>query len=123
MGDFVAMDILTGKILWRHRKPAPFTSAVLTTAGGLVVTGDYDRWLYIYDSATGELLFQTRMPSAVLGFPVTYAVGDKQYLAVPVGAGSPRVVFAARALGDRPRPPTGNALLVFALPDRPPARR
>lgn len=123
MGDFVAMDIQTGKILWRHRKPTPFTSAVLTTAGGLVVTGDWDRLLYIYDSATGEVLFQTRMPSAVLGFPVTYAIGGKQYLAVPVGAGSPRIVFATRVLADRPRPPTGNALFVFALPDRPAAAR
>jgi alcohol dehydrogenase (cytochrome c) len=122
MGDFLAMHV-SGKILWRHRRTTPFTSAALTTAGGLVVTGDYDRWLYIFDSASGDVLFQTRMPTAVQGFPITYAVNGTQYLAVPVGAGSPRVVFAARVLTDRTRPPIGNALFVFALPDRPATSR
>ena len=115
-GEFVAMDIKTGNIRWRHRIETPFTSAALTTGGGLVITGDYDRNVFIYDASTGEELFRTRMPSAVLGYPITYAVNGTQYLAVPVGAGAPRVTFAARVL--KKTPPAGNGIYVFSLPNR-----
>src|SRR5438034_242727 len=80
VGDFLAMDMKTGKPLWRHKTLTPMTSAVLTTGGGLVVAGDWDRNLYVHDAATGKVLFQTRLSNAVQGFPITYAVKGKQYL-------------------------------------------
>ena len=76
--------------------------AALTTAGGLVVGADSDRYLYIHDAATGGVLFRTRFPSPVQRFPITYAVDGRQYLAIPVRGG--------RAPG------ASNALYVFALP-------
>ena len=99
------------------------TSAALTTAAGLVVVGDWDRKLYVHDAATGKVLFQTRLPSAVQGFPVTYAVNGRQYLAIPVGSGSPRVNWATRILPEKKAPPIGNSLFVFALPDRLPGEQ
>ena len=57
--------------------------AALTTAGGLVVGADGDRYLNLHDVATGEVLFSTRLPAQ--GYPVIYAVDAKQYLAVAVG--------------------------------------
>ena len=83
-----------------------------------MVAGDWDRNLYVHDAVNGKVLFQTRLSSAVQGFPITYAVKGKQYLAVPVGTGSPRVVWAARILPEKNAPPPGNALFVFALPER-----
>ena len=83
-------------------------TAAMTTAGGIVVSGDTDRYLYLHDVETGQVLHQTRLPSPVQGYPVTYAVDGKQYLAIPVGGG--------RAPG------APNALFVFTLPDDP-ARR
>ena len=118
MGEFNAIDIKTGRILWRHRTPTPLTSAALTTGGGLVVTGDWDRNVYVHDAATGKILLQARMPSAVQGFPVTYAVKGKQYLAIPFGTGSPRVTFPAPLMPGRKLPPLGNGIQVFALSDR-----
>ena len=53
--------------------------------------------------ATGEVLFRTRLPGVPQGYPVTYAVDGKQYLAVAVGGG--RVAGSA------------NTLFVFAVPD------
>ena len=41
----------------------------------------------MHDAATGKILFQTRLPTSVQGFPITYAVNGRQYLAVPVGTG------------------------------------
>src|SRR5262249_22244904 len=36
-GDFIAMDIRTGKVLWRHTLKSTPSSAALTTAGGLAI--------------------------------------------------------------------------------------
>ena len=87
LGEFLAMSMRTGEVLWRHRFRTPINSAALTTGGGLAVAGDWDRHLYVFDAADGEILWQTRMPTSVQGFPISYAAGGKQYLAVPVGTG------------------------------------
>jgi alcohol dehydrogenase (cytochrome c) len=117
-GELVAMDIRSGRVLWRHRTRTRMQSAALTTAGGLVVVGDWDRHLYVHDAKTGKILFQTRLPSAVQGYPITYAVKDKQYIAVPVGAGSALFNIPNQLFPEKNPPPPGNALFVFALPDR-----
>ena len=59
LGEFLAMDIGSGKILWRHRTPSPSNTAALATAGGVVFGGDWDRHMYAYDATTGKLLWQT----------------------------------------------------------------
>ncbi len=92
------MDINSGDLLWRHSMATRPGSAALTTDGGLVVGADTDRHLYIHDATNGDVLFQTRLPASVQGFPITYAVEGRQYLAAPVG-------------GNR-----SNAIYVFALP-------
>ena len=102
-GHLVAMDIDTGEVRWRHSTRLRSLAAALTTAGGLVVTADGDRYLYIMDVETGDVLFRPRFPSPPQGFPITYAVDGRQYLAVPVGGG--RV------------PGATNTLYVFALPE------
>ena len=99
----VAMDIDTGEVLWRHSARSRALSAALTTAGGLVVGADGDGYLNVHDAATGEVLHRVRLPGVAQGFPVTYAVEGKQYLAVAVGGG--RV------------PGSANTLFVFAVPD------
>ena len=98
-GHLIAMDIDTGEIRWRHSTATRPGTAALTTAGGLVVSGDSDRHLFIHDVENGDLLYETRLPASAQGFPITYAVDGRQYLAVPVG-------------GDRT-----NAIYVFALPE------
>ena len=86
-GHLIAMDIDSGEILWRHPTATRPLAATLTTGGGLVVSADADRYLFLHDVATGDVLYQTRLPSPVQGYPMTYAVDDKQYLAIPVGGG------------------------------------
>ena len=97
-GHLIAMDINTGDLLWRYSMATRPGAAALTTGGGLVVGADSDRHLYIHDAANGDVLFETRLPASVQGFPITYAVEGRQYLAAPVG-------------GNR-----SNAIYVFALP-------
>ena len=81
------------------------------------MAGDWDRHLYVFDAADGEILWQTRLPTSLQGFPITYAAKGKQYIAVMtgLGGGSPRAVPAAVA-PDIKIPQSGQALYVFALP-------
>src|SRR5436309_4580402 len=46
LGEFLAMDVRSGKILWRHRTSSPSNTAALATAGGVVFGGDWDRHMY-----------------------------------------------------------------------------
>lgn len=119
LGEFVAQHAKTGKVLWRHRTRTPMNTAALTTGGGLVVVGDWDRHLYIHDAATGKILFQTRMPTSVQGFPITYAVRGKQYLAIPVGTGgaSWSTLLPQELTPEKKMGPNTNSIFVFALPD------
>ena len=87
------MEIATGRILWRHSMMTRPGAAALTTAGGLVVSADTDRNLAVHDVANGDVLFHTRLPGSVSGFPITYAVGGRQHLAVPVGGGRTNAVY------------------------------
>lgn len=123
LGEFVAMDMKSGKILWRHRRKTPSTMSALTTAGGLVVSADEDRYLYVHDVQTGKILYQTRLPGVADGSPSTYTVNGRQYLAIPVGTGSGGtwLVSPRTLLPDVKLPPWEEwptAVYVFALPQQ-----
>jgi alcohol dehydrogenase (cytochrome c) len=119
IGELLAMHAKTGQVLWRHRTRTPPNTSALTTGGGLVVVGDWDRYLYVHDAVTGQILFQTRLPTSVQGFPITYAVNGRQYLAVPVGTGGGQWVttIPAELIPEKKIAPGGNAMFVFALPE------
>ena len=70
-------------------------------------------------STTGRILWETRLPAAVQGFPLTFTAGGKQYVAVTTsnGGGSPRACAGCGGAGTA-LSCDGNALYVFALPDR-----
>jgi alcohol dehydrogenase (cytochrome c) len=102
LGHMVAMDIKSGKVLWRHSRRSAPGIAALTTGGGLVVSGDGEGYVFVHDVANGKVLFQTRLATSATGFPVTYSIGGTQYLAVT---------------GGNRGTSGGAALYVFALPE------
>ena len=65
---------------------------MLSTAGDLAFAGDLDRRFRAFDVRTGEVLWQARLGTSVQGFPISFAVDGKQYIAVAtgLGGGSPR---------------------------------
>ena len=117
LGEFIALDT-TGKILWKHRQRAPFNSAALTTGGGLVFVGDWNRYINAYDVKTGDLLWQTRAMTSPQGYPITYAVRGRQYIAIPIGQGIGRwaTTIPAALIPEMKMPNPGNGIVVYALP-------
>jgi alcohol dehydrogenase (cytochrome c) len=118
MGRLSAYDTKTMKRVWSFQQRAPFLSAVLSTSGGLAFVGDYDRAFKAVDVKSGKTLWQTQLGTTVQGYPVSFSVDGKQYIAVTTGLGGgspenmPNVI-----LTDVHRPDNGQALYVFALPD------
>lgn len=113
VGRVEAVDVATGKTLWKHEQRAAWFGSLLATGGGLLFGGDVDRWFNAFDDKSGKILWRVRLGSPIQGYPVTYTVGGKQYLAVPAGVG-----LAVSTLNPEIRPPvSGSQLYVFALDD------
>jgi alcohol dehydrogenase (cytochrome c) len=102
---------------WSYRTRAPQTAAVLSTGGGLVFSGAWDRYFRAFDDETGKVLWQVRTSNAVNSFPITYSVNGKQYVAVSVGNGSSHARALSTLTPEIRNPDGGSSLWVFALPD------
>ena len=114
-GTVRAISAETGETIWLFEQRAA-TMSLVATGGGLVFGGDVNGRFRAFDQDTGEVLWEINIGSPVTGFPISYAVGGRQYVAVSTGSGG----TASHFMGLTPelRPSSGNNLFVFALPDR-----
>ena len=121
IGELQAWDPATGQRKWTYPFPDQLFASVLSTAGNLVfVGGTNDRMFRAFDARTGELLWQQRTNSGIIGMPVAFQVGDTEYVAIQSGWG----VDAQRiqdSLASTPMKldanavPQGGVIWVFAL--------
>jgi alcohol dehydrogenase (cytochrome c) len=85
-GALRALDPATGKIKWEWRHPSPTWAGVLSTAGGVVFTGDAEGNFIALEAASGKPLWHFQCGASVYSSPMTYAVEGKQYVAVAAGS-------------------------------------
>ena len=114
LGTVQAISAETGETLWKYEQRAATTSLV-TTGGGLVFGGDMNGRFRAFDQETGEVLWEINLGSPLTGFPMTYAVGGRQYVAASTGTSGTSNRFLP--LTPELRPSAGNNLFVFALPE------
>lgn len=116
VGYLKAIEPLTGKTRWEVASGTPRWGAVLTTAGGVVFSGQATGEFEAFDADTGRRLWGFQTGSGVEGQPVTWQQDGVQYVAVTVGHGGAYVVYA----GDErlSSVPAGGSLWVFALHPR-----
>jgi len=118
MGRLSAYNARTLQPVWSFQQRAPFLTGVVSTGGNLAFVGDFDRVFRAVDVRNGRTLWKVRLGTTVQGYPVSFAVDGKQYIAVPtgLGGGSPEAK-PTTMLPEVRRPMNGQALYVFALPD------
>ena len=84
-GNVTAVDYNTGKIAWQMKTPLPMMGGALTTAGGLMFTGEGDGWFRAYDAKSGKVLWSFFAGAGVNAPPASYSVDGKQYIVVGAG--------------------------------------
>jgi alcohol dehydrogenase (cytochrome c) len=87
LGNFIAWDAGTGKIVWSDPEPFSVWSGALATAGDIVFYGTLEGYLKAVDMKTGKELYRFKTPSGIIGNVMTYTHGGKQYVAVLSGVG------------------------------------
>ncbi|TCR93260.1 glucose/quinate/shikimate family membrane-bound PQQ-dependent dehydrogenase [Rhizobium sp. BK376] len=100
-GYVAGADLRTGRIAYMHKNgtvhdmtplPLPFKVGVPGIGGPIVTKGgvaflaaSVDNYLRGYDVTTGQQLWEARLPAGGQATPMTYAVGDKQYVVIVAG--------------------------------------
>ncbi|MCF0048640.1 PQQ-binding-like beta-propeller repeat protein [Dyadobacter sp. LJ53] len=115
-GTLNAIDLNTGEYLWKvtlgeypelTKQGIPPTGTEnhggpIVTAGGLLfIAATYDEKLRAFDTKTGKVIWEYKLPAGGFATPITYMVNGKQYIAIAAGgaryglkAGGTYVAFA-----------------------------
>jgi glucose dehydrogenase len=60
-------------------------AGVLSTASDVVFSGGREGFVFALDGRTGALLWKANVGGFVQAAPMSYAIGQKQYIAIPAG--------------------------------------
>ncbi|MEE2777571.1 MAG: PQQ-dependent dehydrogenase, methanol/ethanol family [Acidobacteriota bacterium] len=111
-GHLSAIDVSTGETKWRYEDPYPMMAGVLSTAGGVVVTGNMEGHILAFNAESGEEVWRFNAGSTIRSHPVAYQADGRTFLAVGIGGGG-----VVEAVVGRPAiNPNGGVLMVFELP-------
>jgi alcohol dehydrogenase (cytochrome c) len=113
IGSVWAISAETGKTLWKYEQRAGMLSLV-ATAGGLVLGGDANGVFRAWDDRSGKVLWEVNLGAPVSGYPISYAVDGKQYIAVPTGGSL--VAGSTNRLTPELKPSQTSNVFIFALP-------
>jgi alcohol dehydrogenase (cytochrome c) len=110
-GWMSAIDIASGRFLWRRKLALPEIGGALSLGTGMVFTGQLDGEFDAYDGQSGAVLWKFPTGSTISAPPATYTIAGKQY--VVVGSGNPTGNFALPGL---PATNAGAMISAFTLP-------
>jgi len=123
-GYISGTDLRTQEVIWRRplgtgydhgplgipsriklQMGTPNNSGSVTTAGGVTFIGAaLDRFLRGFDTQTGELVWEVRLPAGAQANPMSYEIDGRQYIVAAVGG------------HDRMETRLGDSVIAWALP-------
>jgi quinohemoprotein ethanol dehydrogenase len=114
-GYLVAWDPIAQQARWTVRHDTLWNGGTLATAGDLVFQGTADGWFAAYGARDGKPTWRFNAGLGIVGAPMSYAVGGRQYVAVLVGYGGVAAAYGSYMnVGWKYRAQT-RRLLAFAL--------
>jgi glucose dehydrogenase len=117
-GVFTAWDVKKRGKAWELTEDLPVWSGALATAGDLVFYGTMEGWFKALDARTGDLKWQFKTGSGIIGQPVSYRGPDgRQYIAILSGVGGWAGAIVSGGLDERD--PTAAKGMVNATTDLP----
>jgi quinoprotein glucose dehydrogenase len=98
-------------------RPAPLLTKTLlfigegsdAVIGTPQVSWGWGKKFRAYDKATGQVVWETELPSGTTGAPMTYMHKGRQYIVVPIGAKDHPAEFVALALPEVKQTTAGEA--------------
>ncbi len=123
VGEVRAWDLNTGKEVWNTTFQSQNWGPLMATAGGLVFGGGTnDSMFRAFDSKSGEILWEQKLNSGVIGVPASFEVDGKQYVSVQAGWGIDAAGMQTRLSASYPDKfkaastvPTGGVIWVFEV--------
>jgi len=115
-GGLKAWDPVKQQQVWFNKDQLPFNGGTMTTAGGLVFSGDIKGMFRALDAKTGKELWKFNTGSGITAGAMTYVIDGKQYVAVVSGRTQSIPAFLGE-LGEKMvnASPEGGTLFVFGL--------
>ena len=84
-GSISAIDVSSGKRVWKFTTPEPERGGVTTTESGLGFAGGGDGVLRAFDLKTGKILWTFQTGHQIAAGPSLYSVDGTEYLAITSG--------------------------------------
>ncbi len=114
-GKLVAWDPVQQKSAWTIDRPGPWNGGTLATAGDLVFEGTASGNFEAYRADNGEKLWSFPAQTGVMAGPVTYKIGNEEYIAVLAGWGGVFPLAAGEVSFASGRVRNVSRMLVFKL--------
>jgi alcohol dehydrogenase (cytochrome c) len=106
-GSISAIDVSSGKRVWKFQTPEPERGGVTVSASGLGFAGGGDGVVRAFALKTGKVLWTFNTGSPIASGPTIFSAGGKEYIAITVG-GTPTSSNGG----------TASQLQVFSLPGK-----
>lgn len=117
LAGIAKIDMRTGEIERIYEARLAGNGAMLATAGNLLFWGDIGQVLRAFDAESGKILWQSEpLGATIQTSTITYAVNDRQYVAVVNAESLLGAQRLAAAAGAQIPEHLGNSINVFALP-------